>query len=303
MLAAKAARRRRRGRATPVAVRRALHADRWLPRYYRVVRRALDRIVRQVSRDARAGVDAGQATSHVVQWSTALAETKRKWMYAVAQEGWNLAGLELVFQVGKWKSVEDLLSPDATFWLPGAKQVEVGHKPEDFLLVGRFDDIDEWVDTTSLAEAGTEADRLARIWRDAERSRDAETGRAWTVPQIADAIERRGIADSAHRANLLARTGTIWAINEGAQQRYRAAGVEAEEWLTTEDDVACPWCMQMDGKIVRTDDPFWRRGSEFGVPTPKGIRTLKLPFAVQHPPLHPYCRCTLIPVITEADAL
>ena len=47
--------RKRRGRLTPVAVRRALYADRWLPRYYRVIKHELDAIVRQAARSAVAG--------------------------------------------------------------------------------------------------------------------------------------------------------------------------------------------------------------------------------------------------------
>ena len=286
-LAAKAVRRRKRaGKLTPVAVRRSLYADRWLPRYYVVIRRELDRMAREVAASARVGMPRDVARSRQMTWAERLIHAKERWVYAVAQEGWDLAGMELTYQAGKFKS-----APLDGLW---GKQIEVGLTPEDFLVAGKFEDIDLWVQMTSLAEVETEAKDLSAVWEAAEESRDEETGRAWTNKQIADEIHKKGLAKNIHRANLLARTGTIWAINEGAQQRYAAAGVPAMEWMTTVDDLACPWCLQMDGRVIRTGNVFWKRGSEFGVKIPgkggKGmrLRSLNLPFEVQHPPLHPY---------------
>lgn len=296
-----AAKRKRRGRLTPVAVRRALYADRWLPRYYRAVKRELDAMVRQTARAALAGTAPEVAFQYRPQWAVDLAQVKKRWIYPIVRQGFDLAGLELGHQAGQFKS-DDVLGktkarPDPLDALgdsvivgkpaklkPSGDVVEAG----DFLLEGNFEDIDEWIATTSAAEGRREVSTLRKIWGAAEASRDPETGAAWTPREIAKEISRKGLADSTHYANLLARTGTIWAMNEGAQQRYSAAGVTVMEWRVTVDDLSCFWCLEMDGRAVRTDDPFWKSGSEFGVKGDQGVvRTLRLKYEVQHPPLHP----------------
>ena len=81
----------------------------------------------------------------------------------------------------------------------------------------------------------------------------------------------RRIRDAAdlgtQRATVIARTEVMKAVNRGAAERYKEAGVQME-WLTTHDEKLCFECAAMDGKVVTTDLP----------------------------PAHPNCRCTVIPV-------
>jgi hypothetical protein len=103
------------------------------------------------------------------------------------------------------------------------------------------------------------------------------------------------------------------------------------EWIVTDDDRLCDRCAPMDGKRVRmpeldpktgewiphqfvatergfpdgkpdyADSPYDRRMARRGplrprIPVKKGATTvipLKPPIRVDHPPLHPNCRCTL----------
>ena len=288
-----------RSHVSPVAIRRALHADRWVPRYRAAIQRVLNRQVRQVARESLVTIP--EPERHVTQWAEELAREKKRWVYAIVIEGYELAGLE-VERLSEPKSAGDLRGKADPIPIPVAS-VELGREVGgEFLLRGDFDSIDRWVDTTSLGEAQTSAKKLERIWKDAAASRDPVTGAAWTSDQIGKQILRRGLADNVARADMLAKTGAIWSVNEGAQQRYRAAGVKAEQWLTTKDDARCPYCKGMDGVVVRTGDPFWPAGSEYGNPA-KPNQSLKLPYEVQHPPLHPRCRCSLVPVIQAGEVV
>ncbi len=316
-------------RLTPQAARRGLYADRWVPGYYSALRRALDRMVRETAAVAAAGMDSGVALSGKYSWVVTLEEVKQKWLVPLIVQGYDLAGGEVTSAAvaALPKSVEECIE-EAMLFLAKARAarqrtpyvppepeelagegvftgpIRVGRPPRlsrrrtsvdqsgDFLLHGRFTDIDRWIETTSVAEVATQKALLAEIWAAAEASRDPETGVAWTSARISKEILDVGLAKDKARANMLARTGTIWAMNEGAQQRYSAAGVTVMAWYTVVDDARCPWCRQMHGRKVGTNDPFWKRGADFGVRVPLAgggfsTRRMKMPFNVQHPPLHP----------------
>ena len=101
-----------------------------------------------------------------------------------------------------------------------------------------------------------------------------------------------------HRAERIARTETIWAFNEGAVEGYKQSRVvEAKQWITANDDRLCEWCGPMDGRIVGLADNYHNIGDDF-IGNEGG--TLNLDYEdVQHPPLHPSCRCSIIPVLRE----
>ena len=104
--------------------------------------------------------------------------------------------------------------------------------------------------------------------------------------------------DIRQRTELIARTETNWAYNEGAVDGYKQSGVvKAKEWLTAQDDRLCEFCEPMNGKIVDVDKSWFKTGEEF-----EGNEGGVLSFSyedVGHPPLHPRCRCTIIPVLKE----
>ena len=100
---------------------------------------------------------------------------------------------------------------------------------------------------------------------------------------------------SVNRSKVIARTETIWAFNEGAVQGWQQSGVvEAKQWSVAQDDRLCPLCAPMEGKIVPLEGHFYELG-EFDV-------TGGIQFEyenIDHPPLHPQCRCSLIPILIE----
>jgi hypothetical protein len=298
--------RARRGALTSVSLNRSKIADKWLPEYTRSLKAILDRYVRRVSVAMRQGLAFPQTAvdQHVEDYTAA----KRRWTVRTAQDGWEQAEKELRLlnalttgKTGEW-SGKDEVPP---VLIGGTEETdlaarEVEGRSEEFLLRADFPPMDEWVQTTSLQESETDTERLAQIWKDAEASRDPKTGAAWTTRQMSQAILERGLADNVARADMLARTGTVWAINEGALQRYVTAGVTVTEWLATSDDVTCPFCLTMNNKVVSVDQPYWPAGDTLRVERHDGkVVQLKIPNDVNHPPLHPRCRCTLIPVIRQ----
>jgi SPP1 gp7 family putative phage head morphogenesis protein len=73
-----------------------------------------------------------------------------------------------------------------------------------------------------------------------------------------------------YAAKRIVRTETMEAVNIGVMDGYRAHEVEKVEWLAAEG--CCPRCQELDGHVF---------GIDSGVSAP----------------LHPNCRCTVIPVI------
>jgi SPP1 gp7 family putative phage head morphogenesis protein len=101
-----------------------------------------------------------------------------------------------------------------------------------------------------------------------------------SIPKLASRIS--GVYDEAkgYRAVRIARTETISASNQGALQAYRQSGaVEKKEWLTAFDERTCEECAAMNEEVVDINNNF--------------------SCGVDAPPLHPSCRCAIIPVIKE----
>ena len=82
----------------------------------------------------------------------------------------------------------------------------------------------------------------------------------------------------AHRAETIQRTETLSALNEAAAQRYRAEQVSLVQWMPTGDDRTCPVCADRAGEIYRLSE-------------------------APAPPIHPRCRCVLVPAdnLSQAD--
>lgn len=103
---------------------------------------------------------------------------------------------------------------------------------------------------------------------------DAE---GWSVERLAEALRTKGAASSATRSIIIATTERATASSLGAMLAYEDAGVTRIEWLTAEDELVCPICGPLNGKIVQI-------GQEFA----PGIRS---------PSAHPNCRCAILPVV------
>jgi len=118
----------------------------------------------------------------------------------------------------------------------------------------------------------------------------------WSITKLIDEVG--GLYDgwSWERAEMIARSETIRASNAGAAEAYRQAGIREKQWYTAEDERVCGFCMEMHGRVVGVEAVFGAHGETITV----GEETLRLDYGdVGWPPLHPMCRCTILPVFTE----
>jgi SPP1 gp7 family putative phage head morphogenesis protein len=99
---------------------------------------------------------------------------------------------------------------------------------------------------------------------------------------------------STMRADRIARTETSRAQGFGDIQAWTQSGVvSGKEWFTAEDERVCPFCDDMDGKVVGLEDNFFDKGDSLEA----GGKTLDLNYDdVPSAPLHVGCRCVLLPV-------
>lgn len=106
--------------------------------------------------------------------------------------------------------------------------------------------------------------------------------------------ELKDYFDDPVRAEVISRTEVSRANGFATETVFKDNGVVAKEWLTAEDERVCQFCDQMDGKVIDTGDNFFKKGQ-----TLVGTEGGKLSFdygSVSSYPLHPSCRCDLIPV-------
>ena len=99
-----------------------------------------------------------------------------------------------------------------------------------------------------------------------------------------------------YRAERVARTETLKASNNATVDAYRQTGyVTSKVWVVNPD--ACPECEEFDGKTIGLDDSFVPLGGSYTYTDENGEEQTKTNDydTVEEPPLHPNCRCTIIP--------
>lgn len=120
------------------------------------------------------------------------------------------------------------------------------------------------------------------------------------IPEISRGI--RGVFEEADkvRADRIARTEVLKASNRATLEAYKQSKVVVgKQWYTALDERVCEWCGPMHGVVLGLDDDFFDEGTTF---TGQQGNPLKVDFgAVETPPLHPNCRCTLIPITISAQ--
>ncbi len=96
-----------------------------------------------------------------------------------------------------------------------------------------------------------------------------------------------------YRAERVARTETLSASNEATNEAYRQTGyVKEKEWYVNPG--ACEECEPFSGKTIPLDDSFLKEGQSYE--DANGDVHENTYSDVDSPPLHPNCRCTIIPV-------
>jgi len=144
-------------------------------------------------------------------------------------------------------------------------------------------------------------DRLATTTNDEsikaiEAAISEGTSQGESVNKLRDRIKDVYAYATDVRAERIARTESLAVSNEGALAAYRQSPlVTGKEWSAVGD--ACEFCLELDGKVVEINDNFANLGTDF-----EGSDGGKLPIAyedIEHPPIHPNCRCVLLPVVLE----
>lgn len=97
-----------------------------------------------------------------------------------------------------------------------------------------------------------------------------------------------------YRAERVARYETLKGSNAATEAAYKQTGyVKAKRWYTNPG--ACEFCIVMNGKIVNLGGSFFEVGQN--VTGEEGGEYAVTYDTVFFPPLHPNCRCTIVPVI------
>jgi len=103
----------------------------------------------------------------------------------------------------------------------------------------------------------------------------------WSTDTLAAALEDNYAFDPA-RAETIARTESAYADVQGNLEGYKASGVvQGKQWIIAQDEY-CDDCNDLDGVIVGLEEDFPGDGGD-------------------GPPLHPNCRCDILPILTEEE--
>jgi len=120
-----------------------------------------------------------------------------------------------------------------------------------------------------------------------------------SIPQITERVKGLFSQISTGRAVRITRSEVIRAANFATEQSYIQSGVVShKEWLTALDDRVCQFCMPMNGRVVGLKQPYHKYNDNF-----EGNQGGVLRFnytEIQYPPLHPQCRCTIIPIVVKS---
>ena len=74
------------------------------------------------------------------------------------------------------------------------------------------------------------------------------------------------------------------------------------EWYSAKDERTCDFCLEMHGTVYGTNDTLFYEGQQLNVQVGDQMKTLQFGYEdVTCPPLHPNCRCTLLPRMDEGD--
>lgn len=116
-----------------------------------------------------------------------------------------------------------------------------------------------------------------------------------SIPQIKRQIANTFEEYSKVQAERITRTEVIRASNMGAIDAWESSGlVTGKQWLTAMDDRVDPLCSYMNGKVVDLKGRYFRKGETLQVGDAKTTFNYG---SIQEPPLHPNCRCTLLPIL------
>jgi len=238
------------------------HQDQWISRYNELVNQEFELQEKEILK----------------RNSKALSKDIGGWMFDLQASKERIVGLFIPMGI-------ELMRQAAKFALDVAgdtdTQFEINARVKEYITdrVDRFgedmnDETKKQLEATIL-EGMTNGENLAKL-----RSRVKEV--------FTQATETR--------STRIARTESLAASNEGANEAYRQSPlVNGKEWSANYG--ACPVCNSLNGKVIELDATFAKNGQTLKATDGS---ELKLTYEdISHPPLHPNCRCALLPVIVK----
>lgn len=125
-----------------------------------------------------------------------------------------------------------------------------------------------------------------------------------SMPKLSKRVAEVFDIAKGYRTTRIVRTEVIRASNYGAEAGYIQSGVvQYKEWLTAKDERLCPYCSSMNGFRMFLGENFVNNGDllEDG---PASGRGMTVTYGdIKTPPLHPNCRCTLVPVVKPIESV
>ena len=178
---------------------------------------------------------------------------------------------------------------------------EIGTEAFNALVEGEFNPytqtIQNFIKTNSLQvakEINTETEKQIRATL-AQGMRENET-----IQELTARIMHVFGTASTYRAYMIARTEAAMAENYSDVVAWEQTGVvESKQWFTAEDEHVCGFCHEMDGVTITLKQSFFGKGDVMMFEDKNGKpHEMTLDFrTIGEPPLHPNCRCVLLPIL------
>lgn len=178
---------------------------------------------------------------------------------------------------------------------------EIGTEAFNALVEGEFDPytqtIQNFIKNNSLQvakEINTETEKQIRATL-AQGMRENET-----IQELTARIMHVFGTASTYRAFMIARTESAMAENYADVVAWEQTDVvESKQWFTAEDEHVCGFCHEMDGVTITLKQSFFDKGDVMMFEDKNGKpHEMMLDFrTIGEPPLHPNCRCVLLPIL------
>jgi len=115
------------------------------------------------------------------------------------------------------------------------------------------------------------------------------TNGVW-VDEIKNQVSEKFDSYLANGVEKIVRTETTRIANQQSYQARKDAGITYKKWYTAKDERTCPYCSSFHNKVVEIDKNFAWAGDVV-----EGKLILKND--IGYPPLHPNCRCIIVPEV------
>lgn len=112
----------------------------------------------------------------------------------------------------------------------------------------------------------------------------------YTIEQMSNEINDLYDGWTKWRGELISRTETTRAANDGARKLYKRWGIEQKEWLATADDRTRDTHLAMNGQVKDIDEPF---------ESPSGAELMQPGDSSAPLAETAACRCTTLPVVSK----